>query len=293
MTQKRDYYEVLGVSRTATADEIKRAYRTLARKYHPDVNKESGAETNFKEINEAYEILSEDNKRSAYDRFGHAAVNSGAAGGAGFGSAGMGGFGDIFDIFFGGGAGARTGGASMAERGDDLRQDIEITLEEATLGAEKTISFTRREACDICGGNGAKPGSKVETCPTCRGAGVVRHTQNTLLGTFQTTSTCGRCRGEGRAVGSPCSQCNGSGRMRKTRERTIKIPAGVDSGSRVRLGCEGDAGSRGGEHGDPFIGQYVKHHEIFERRNNDLYCEVPVSFVRASLGGQITVPTID
>ncbi len=290
MTKRRDYYEILAVSKTASADEIKRAYRGMARKYHPDVNKDPAADAHIKEINEAYEVLSNDDKRRVYDRFGHEGLN-GAVPGQGFGGPGAGGFGDIFDMFFGG-AGAR-GGATSAERGDDLRHDIEISLEEAAQGVEKTISFTRMENCDICRGSGAQPGTKIESCPTCRGTGYVRHTQNTLLGTFQTTTTCGRCRGAGRAIGSPCTQCNGAGRMRKTRERSIKLPPGVDSGSRIRLTGEGDSGMRNGESGDLYLVVYVKPHEVFERRNTDLYCEVPISFVRAALGGQIMVPTID
>jgi molecular chaperone DnaJ len=294
MPTKRDYYEVLGISRTASGDEIKRAYRGLARQYHPDVNKAPEAEQMFKECAEAYEVLSDDDKRSRYDRFGHDAVSGATSGGSpfgsGFGASGMGNFGDIFDIFFGNG-GPNQGG-SRAERGDDLRQDVELTLEEAVLGTEKTVRFTRMENCDLCGGNGAKPGTKTEICQTCRGGGYVRHSQNTLLGTFQTTTVCSRCRGEGHIVTSPCPQCTGKGRIRKSRERTVPIRAGVDSGNRIRIPGEGDAGLRGGDPGDLYVFIMVKPHEIFERRETDLYCEVPISFVRAALGGQITVPTI-
>ena len=293
MSDKRDYYELLGVSRTASGEEIKRAYRNLARKYHPDVNRQQGAEDKFKEINEAYEVLSDDTKRRAFDRFGFEGVNgSGGTGGAGFGGQGMGGFGDIFDIFFGSGGGRSAAGGSMAERGDDLRQDIEVTLEEAVLGIEKTVRYTHAESCDLCGGNGAKPGTTPEVCPSCKGSGYLRQTQNTLLGTFQTTAPCGRCGGQGRVVQSPCPQCTGNGRIRKTRERSIKIPPGVDAGSRIRLVGEGDAGFRGGDAGDLYIVIFVKQHDIFERQGNDLYCEVPLSFARAALGGQITVPII-
>lgn len=291
MTKKRDYYEVLSISRTATYEEIKQSYRSLARKYHPDVNKDPDADSHFKEINEAYEVLSDGDKRKVYDRFGHEGLNGGPGPGAGFGGAGMGGFGDIFDMFFGGNVG-RSGGGSVAERGDDLRHDVEITLEEASSGVEQAIKYTCMENCDLCSGSGAQPGTKIETCPNCRGTGYVRHTQNTLLGTFQTTTTCARCRGAGRAIGTPCTQCNGAGRMRKTRERTIKLPPGVDSGSRIRLSGEGDAGMRGGENGDLYVVIYVKPHDIFERRDKDIYCEVPISFVRAALGGQVVVPTI-
>lgn len=295
MPDKRDYYEVLGVSRTASAEEIKRAYRNLARKYHPDVNKQHGAEARFKEINEAYEVLSDDGKRRAYDRFGHDGMNGGMADAGPFG-AGMGfggGLGDIFDAFFsaGGGRTAAAGG-HVAERGDDLRQDLEITLEEAVQGTTKALKYTRLESCDVCSGTGAKPGTQAETCPTCRGVGYVRHTQNTLLGTFQTTTTCSRCRGEGRVVQAPCGQCGGTGRLRRTRERTLSVPPGVETGTRIRMPGEGDMGMRGGDPGDLYVVIHVKPHEIFERRGNDLYCEVPISFAKAALGGQIAVPVI-
>jgi molecular chaperone DnaJ len=287
MTEKRDYYEVLGVSRNATPEEIKRAFRTLARRYHPDVNKESDAEARFKEINEAYEVLSDEQKREAYDRFGHDGLNGGA-GASGFGFTG---FGDIFDAFFGT-ASRQQYSTGSATRGDDLRQDLEITLEEAALGVTKGLRYTHLETCDLCSGSGAQPGTHAETCTACRGTGYVRHTQNTLLGTFQTTAPCGRCRGEGRIVTTPCSQCAGAGRLRKTRERSLKIPAGVDTGSRIRLSGEGDAGLRGGPPGDLYIVLHVQPHPVFERRDRDLYCEVPVSFSLAALGGQIEVPTI-
>ena len=295
MADKRDYYEVLGVSRTASAEEIKRAFRNLARRYHPDVNKQPDAEARFKEINEAYEVLSDASKRKAYDNFGHEAM-SGAAGsgfgGAGFGGAGFGNLNDIFDLFVNMGGGRSAANPTAPERGDDLRHDMEITLEETALGTEKTVRFQRLENCDLCGGSGAKPGTSPEVCSTCRGTGYVRHTQNTMLGTFQTQTPCNRCRGEGRLVVNPCAQCGGRGRLRKTRERVVPIRAGVDSGSRLRLPGEGDAGIRGGDAGDLYVVIYVRPHEVFERRNNDLYCEVPISFAVAALGGQVRVPTI-
>jgi molecular chaperone DnaJ len=181
----------------------------------------------------------------------------------------------------------------MPERGDDLRQDLEIALEEAVLGAQKTVKFSRLESCDVCSGSGAKPGTHPETCAACKGTGYVRHRQDTMLGTFQTTAACGRCRGEGRVVQAPCGQCSGGGRIRRSKERQVRIPAGVDTGSRIRLSGEGDSGLRSGDPGDLYIVLHVKAHETFERRNNDLYCEVPVSFVKAALGGTIMVPTID
>jgi molecular chaperone DnaJ len=252
------------------------------------VNKEPDAEAKFKEINEANDVLSDDQKRQAYDRFGHDGLNGGAAsqGGMGFG-----GFGDIFDAFFG--ASARgPASATSAARGDDLRQDLEITLEDAALGTTKGLRYTHLESCDLCDGSGAQPGTNADTCSACRGTGYVRHTQNTLLGTFQTTAPCGRCRGEGRIVTTPCGQCAGNGRMRKTRERSLKIPAGVDTGSRIRLSGEGDAGLRGGPPGDLYVVLHVQAHTVFERRDRDLYCEAPVSFTLAALGGQIEVPII-
>ncbi len=287
MAEKRDYYEVLGVSRDASPDDIKRAFRSLARRYHPDVNKDPDAEARFKEINEAYDVLSDEERRRTYDRFGHDGLNGSASAGA----PDFGGFTDIFDMFFG----TRSGPfhpAATAVRGDDLRQDVEITLEEAAAGINKRIRYTHLETCDICDGHGAAPGSRAQVCPVCRGTGYVRHTQNTLLGTFQTTAPCGRCRGEGRIVTEPCPQCAGAGRVRKTRERTVRIPAGVDTGTRIRLSGEGDAGLRDGPAGDLYLVVHVKPHEFFERRDNDLYCEVPISFTVAALGGQVEVPVI-
>lgn len=291
MTDKRDFYDVLGVARTASGEEIKRSYRALARRYHPDVNKESGADARFKEINEAYEVLSSDQKRATYDRYGVEGLTAGPGFG-GFGT-GMGGFGDIFDVFFGGSPGsrARTTGP-VAEPGDDLRVDLEVTLEEAALGTSKTVKFGRMQGCDACSGSGAKPGTVAENCPTCRGMGYVRHTQNTLLGTFQTQTTCPRCRGEGSVVQSPCVECGGVGRSRKPTEHVINIPAGVDSGTRLRLHGEGDSGIRGGRSGDLDLVIHVRKHPMFERRGSDLWCEVTVSFTRAALGGRLRVPTI-
>ncbi len=288
-TEKQDYYDILGVSKNSSPEEIKRAYRNLARRYHPDVNKAPDAESRFKEINEAYEVLSDDSKRRTYDRFGHAGV-SGDGGAAGFGP-GFGGLGDIFDVFFGMG-GARPQSGFSAERGDDMRLDLDLTFEEAALGTTKTIHFTRQSACDICQGTGAKPGTHIDACPTCRGTGYVRHSQNTILGSFTTTTPCSRCRGQGQVIGSPCQKCQGSGRTRMNEKREIQIPAGVDHGSRIRLPGDGDAGLRGGEPGDLYVVLIVKPHEHFERRGNDIYLEMPVSFARAALGGAVEVPTL-
>lgn len=290
MSQKKDYYDLLGVSKSASAEEIKRAYRNLARKYHPDVNKQSDAESKFKEINEAYEVLSDEAKRRTYDRFGMDGLEGN--GFPGPGGQGFGDFGDIFDIFFGGGGATASGPSSMAERGDDLRHDIELTLEEAAKGVEKTVRYNHLRNCEACNGTGARPGTQPEMCPSCHGSGVIRHSQNTILGTFQTTATCGRCGGKGRVIGSPCVQCSGSGRMRKVSEINVRIQAGVDNNSRIRLSGEGDSGVRGGGPGDLYIVVHVKPHDIFERRGNDIFCEVPISMVRAVLGGEITVPVL-
>ncbi len=297
MAEKHDYYEVLGISRSASAEEIKRAFRNLARRYHPDVNKSPDAEPKFKEINEAYEILSDSNKRKAYDTYGHNAGVGAAGGPGGFGggSAGFGGSGglnDIFDLFVNMGGGRSAVNANAPERGDDLRQDIEITLEEAAHGAEKTVRYQHLENCDLCEGSGAKPGTKPESCQACRGTGYVRHTQSNFLGTFQTTTPCTRCHGEGRVVASPCAQCSGAGRIRKVRERVLPIRPGIDGGNRLVVRGEGDAGIRGGDNGDLHVVIFVKPHQIFERRNNDIFLESPVSMITAAVGGQINVPTL-
>lgn len=292
MADKRDYYEVLGVSRAASAEEIKRAFRNLARRYHPDVNKAPDAEARFKEINEAYEILSDANKRKAYDTYGHEAAGA-AAGPSGFGgSTGFGGLNDIFDMFVNMGGARSAMNPNAPERGDELRQDIEITLEEAAHGVEKTVRYQHLETCDLCTGTGAKPGTQPEACSTCRGTGYVRHTQSNFLGTFQTTTPCARCRGEGRILASPCAQCGGAARIRKVRERTLPIRPGVDSGNRLVVRGEGDAGLRGGDNGDLHVVIFVKPHDIFERKNNDIFVQAPISMVTAAVGGLIGVPTL-
>lgn len=292
-TQPRDYYEVLGVSRTASAEELKRAYRNLAKKYHPDINKAPDAADKFKEVQTAYDTLSDDGKRRQYDRFGPEGMQNGA-GGTGFpgGFPGEAGLGDIFDMFFNQGQAARGASGPTVVRGDDLREDLELTLEEVATGVEKTIRFPRMETCDTCKGDGAKPGTGADVCPQCKGQGQIRFSQNTLLGTFHTSQTCSRCRGAGKIITNPCETCGGGGRVRKQRERTVKIPAGAENGLRLRLVGEGDAGERGGPSGDLYLVLYVKDHELFERRGNDIYCEVPVSFSRAALGGTIQVPIL-
>ncbi|MBQ7759543.1 MAG: molecular chaperone DnaJ [Phascolarctobacterium sp.] len=299
---KRDYYEVLGVSKTATQDELKKAYRKLARKYHPDLNKDNPeAAEKFKECNEAYSVLSDDQKRAQYDQFGHAAFeNGGMGGGGGFGGAGgFGGFGgsgmeDIFDMFFGG-QGGRGGSRAKAgpQRGADLRFDLEISFEEAAFGIEKEINLYRDEACDHCHGEGAEPGSKVETCPECNGSGYVRYTQNTMFGQMVNERPCSRCKGEGKIISEPCKECRGKGTVKRNKKLKVKIPAGVDNGSRLRVSNEGEAGAKGGSNGDLYVYLYVKPHKFFERDGTTVLCEVPINIVQATLGADIKVPTLD
>lgn len=299
---KRDYYEVLGVSKTATQDELKKAYRKLARKYHPDLNKDNAeAAEKFKECNEAYSVLSDEQKRAQYDQFGHAAFeNGGMGGGGGFGGAGgFGGFGgsgmeDIFDMFFGG-QGGRGGRSSKAgpQRGADLRFDLEISFEEAAFGLEKEINLYRDEVCDHCNGEGAEPGSKVETCPECNGSGYVRFTQNTMFGQMVNERPCSRCKGEGKIISEPCKECRGKGTVKRNKKLKVKIPAGVDNGSRLRVSNEGEAGAKGGPSGDLYVYLYVKPHKFFERDGTTVLCEVPINIVQATLGADIKVPTLD
>lgn len=298
---KRDYYEVLGVSKTATQDELKKAYRKLARKYHPDLNKDNPeAAEKFKECNEAYSVLSDEQKRAQYDQFGPEAFENGGMGG-GSGAGGFGGFGgfggsgmeDIFDMFFGGqGRGGRSNNAGP-QRGADLRYDMEITFEEAAFGVEKEISLKRAERCEHCHGEGAEPGSKVETCPECHGSGYVRFTQNTMFGQMVNERPCSRCHGEGKIISNPCKECGGSGTVKKTKKLKVKIPAGVDNGSRLRVGGEGEAGLKGGPSGDLYVYLYVKPHKFFERDGTTVLCEVPINIVQATLGAEIKVPTLD
>lgn len=293
---KRDYYEVLGVDRNASQDEIKKAFRKLARKYHPDMNKEDpSAEEKFKEINEAYEVLSDPEKRRRYDQFGHAAEGpAGGPGGAGgwdFGDFGTS-FDSIFDMFFGGGFGGARAPRTGPERGADLRYDLEISLEEAASGLDRDIEVVRLDTCSSCGGTGAKPGTSPVTCPVCGGRGQTTQVRTTAFGRFTSITTCPRCGGEGRVIESPCQTCQGRGRVRKRKKIRVRIPAGVDSGMRVRVAGEGEAGTRGGPPGDLFVFITVRPHEIFERRGNDIFCEVPISVWQAALGDEIEVPAL-
>ncbi|MEW6226697.1 MAG: molecular chaperone DnaJ [Bacillota bacterium] len=292
---KRDYYEVLGVDRNASQEEIKKAFRKLARKYHPDMNKEDpSAEAKFKEINEAYEVLSDPGKRSRYDQFGHAAEGPAGPGGAGgwdFGDFGS--FDSIFDMFFGGGFRGSRAPRAGPERGADLRYDLEISLEEAAFGLEREIDVVRLESCPDCRGTGAKPGTSPVTCPLCGGRGQTSQVRTTAFGRFTSITTCPRCGGEGKIVESPCQSCQGRGGVRRHKRIKVKIPAGVDSGMRVRVAGEGEAGMRGGPPGDLFVFIEVRPHEVFEREGNDIICEVPVGVWQAALGDDIEVPALD
>ena len=288
---KRDYYEVLGVSKQATADEIKKAFRKLARQYHPDANPgDKTAEAKFKEMAEAYEVLSDPEKRAGYDRFGHAGAD-GQGFGSGFGgfNADFGGLGDIFDMFFGAGGRQRRG----PERGADLRIDVEISFKEAAFGLERDLKVPRTEECGTCGGSGAAPGTSANTCPTCNGLGQIQYAQSTPFGRMIQNRTCERCHGTGKIIEKPCATCHGAGQVRRNRSIHVKIPAGVDSGTRLRVSGEGETGSRGGPRGDLYVYLYVKPHKIFTREGNDVVCEVPVSFAQAALGDEIEVPTLE
>ncbi len=292
----RDYYEILGVSKDAPADEIKRAYRKLAREYHPDVNNEPGSADKFKEINEAYQVLSDPNKRAQYDYYGTA----GAPGGFGFegfdfgevfrGFEGFGEFGDIFDVFFGRERGGRK---TTRERGSDLRYDLRITLEEAASGIEREISIVHYAACPTCKGSGARAGTKPATCTNCKGSGQVRKVQRTILGNITQVVTCPTCRGSGEVISSPCSECKGEGRVKKSHKVKIKIPAGIDSGYRLRVAGAGDAGKKGAAAGDLYIFIEVEPHPLFNRDGENLYHRTRISFIQAILGDEIKVPTID
>jgi molecular chaperone DnaJ len=291
-TRKRDYYEVLGVARGAGADEIKRSYRKLARQYHPDVNKSADAEAQFKELNEAYEVLSDEKKRAAYDRFGHAGVE-GTAGAGGFTDfSGFGGLGDIFEEFFGFG-GARAGSRRTPRRGADLRYDMAITFEEAAFGLEREIEVARYETCPHCNGRGAEPGTTPLRCTTCNGTGEVRRVQQSILGSFVNVTTCPTCRGEGETISIPCTQCRGQKRVRVTRRLTVKVPPGVDTGTQIRLTGEGELGDYGGPSGNLYVVLEVKPHAFFRRREDDVVLEVHVNVAQAALGDEIGVPTLD
>ncbi|MDA0225467.1 MAG: molecular chaperone DnaJ [Proteobacteria bacterium] len=283
---KRDYYEVLGLNRDAAEDEIKKAYRKLAMKWHPDRNPDNPkAEEHFKEAKEAYEMLSDAQKRAAYDQYGHAGVDPQA----GMGARGGAGFGDVFSDIFGEIFGGARGGRSNVYRGADLRYNLEITLEQAAHGVETRIRIPSMAACETCSGSGAKPGTQPQTCSTCHGAGQVRVSQ----GPFSIAQACPRCHGTGKMVTHPCTACSGAGRIKLQKTLSVRIPSGVDEGDRVRLTGEGEAGVNGGPAGDLYVQVHIKPHAVFQREHDDLHCEMPVSFADAALGGEIEIPTLD
>ena len=288
MPTKRDYYEILGVDRNATDEKIKSAFRKLAFQVHPDRNSEHGAEEKFKEINEAYEVLSNPDKRASYDRFGHASVNG--ASGQGFEGFDFGGFGDIFEAFFGGG---RTTATRQApQHGRDILQRTTITLEEAAFGVEQELNISRIEYCSLCQGTGSRPNTQPSTCPNCHGTGQVRRVQQSIFGRFTNITTCPQCHGEGQIITDPCPQCKGAGKEKQQRSIMVKIPAGVEDGSRIRLSGEGDAGERGGPPGNLYLSISVKDHKLFIREGDDIIYEQPVNIAQATLGAEIEVPTL-
>jgi molecular chaperone DnaJ len=291
LSSKRDYYEVLGVERNAGAEDIKKAYRRLARQYHPDVSGESDAEVRFKEVNEAYQVLSDAQKRAAYDRYGHSAAQAGWGGHDGFG-----GFRDPFEIFeeffgasFGMGFGGRTRSRRGPQRGADLRYDLELEFSEAVFGVEKEIEITRHQTCPACKGSGAEPGTSPIRCPECNGAGEVRH----QMGFFLNITACPRCQGEGEVVTSPCNQCKGRKQVLEERRLSVKIPAGVDDGTQIRLAREGETGLNEGTPGNLYVVLHVKPHRFFRRADHDIYLELAINVAQAALGDEVEVPTVD
>jgi len=290
---KRDYYDVLGVAKNASDDEIKKAYRKLAMRHHPDRNPDDRAsEEKFKEAKEAYEMLSDSEKRGAYDRYGHAGVDPNMAGAGGFGG-GVGGgfadaFGDIFGDIFGSGGAARQRGGAQVYRGADLRYSMEITLEQAAHGYETQIRIPAWDECEVCKGTGAKPGTKPQSCPTCGGQGAVRMQQ----GFFSIQQTCPKCHGNGKFVADPCTNCEGLGKTKRNKTLEVKIPSGIDDGMRIRSSGNGEPGVNGGPHGDLYVEIHIKPHPVFQREGDDLHCEMPISFATAALGGDIDIPTL-
>ena len=300
MSTKRDYYDVLGVDKSADATAIKKAYRKLAMKYHPDKNPgDKEAEEKFKEINEAYEVLSDETKRRNYDQFGHEGVNGQGFGGAGgFGGQGFGGFDDIFgdifgDMFGGGFSGGSRQRRRGPERGADIKQRVNISFEEAAFGKKVQVKINRSEECDECHGSGAKPGTTKKTCPTCHGSGTVQSVQRTPFGNIASQRTCSTCNGEGEINESPCNKCHGKGSVRKTKTIEVDIPAGIDDGQMIKLSGQGEVGEKGGPRGDLYIVVNVQKHEIFTREGYDVYIEMPIRFTQAALGDKLEVPTLD
>ena len=287
MPAKRDYYEVLGLSRDASESEIKAAFRSLAHQYHPDKNQGEGAEEKFKELNEAYEVLSDSEKRANYDRFGHSQNGFAGQGYEGFGFEGMG---SIFDAFFGGGT--ATASRQAPARGNDIQYSLAMTLEEAATGVEKELKISRTEHCATCLGSGSKAGSQPSQCPECGGSGQVRQVQQSIFGRFTNISTCLRCQGEGRIITDPCPQCRGIGKENFQRSIKVKIPPGIETGTRVRLSGEGDAGTKGGPAGNLYVNLTVKEHKLFIRDEDDILYDLPINFAQAALGVEVDVPTL-
>jgi len=294
VARKRDYYEVLGVPRNASEDEIRSAFRRLALQYHPDRNRDPSAPERFKEAKEAYETLIDPQKRALYDRFGHAGVEQDAGVGVGTGFSGFGGFpfDDIFETFFGG-MGATGTRRQRVQRGADLRVDLTLTFEEAVFGCEKELEFTKNDVCAICGGSGVEPGTQPVVCPMCNGTGEIRRAHQSILGQFVNVSLCERCRGEGQVITTPCQTCRGQGRVRTTKRLQVTIPAGVDDGSQIRLTGEGEPGPRGGPAGNLYLVVHVQPHRYFRREGTDLHLEVPINIAQAALGDEVEVPTLE
>jgi len=291
MADKRDYYEVLGVSRNCSDEELKKAFRRLARQYHPDVNKSPDAEAKFKEIGEAYEVLRDAEKRAAYDRYGHAGVQNGAGFG-GYQDFGFGGLNEIFEEFFG--FGTRAGAARQGPaRGADLRAQVTLKFEEAVFGVDKEIEISRHETCPACKGSGAEPGTQPQRCPECNGRGEVRRVQQSLFGSFVNVAPCPRCGGRGEVIGTPCVQCHGEQRVVTTKRLVVTIPAGVDDGTQIRLGGEGESGLRGGPAGNLYVALRVLPHRYFRRQDNDILLDINIGFVQAALGDRIKVQTLE
>ena len=294
--EKRDYYEVLGLSKGATEDEIKRAYKKLARKYHPDMNPgDKEAEEKFKEVNEANEVLSDPDKKARYDQFGFAGVdpNYGAGGGYGAGGFDFGDLGDSFGSFFGGGFGGGQRRRTGPQRGESIRMSVSVDFTEAAFGCEKEVTVERSEQCPTCKGNGCAPGTTPEVCPDCHGSGAVTQSQRTPFGVMQTQAVCGKCRGTGKIIHQPCPDCHGSGRARKRKTVKVNIPAGIDNGQTISLRGQGHAGKNGGPNGDLLITVMVKPHDIFRREGTSVFCEAPITFTQAVLGAEMEIPTID
>lgn len=291
---KRDYYEVLGVDKGASKEEMKKAYRKLSKKYHPDINKEADAADKFKEVKEAYEVLSDDQKRAQYDRFGHTDPNQGfGGGGAGDFGGGFGGFEDIFNTFFGGGGGGgRRRDPNAPRAGADLQYTMTLSFEEAVFGKDTEIEIPREEECDTCHGSGAKQGTKVETCSHCQGSGQLNVEQNTPFGRIVNRRVCHHCNGTGKQIKDKCRTCGGDGKVQKRRKISVKIPAGIDDGQQLRVSGQGEPGINGGPAGDLYVVFHVRNHDFFERNGDDVYCEMPITFAQAALGDEIEVPTL-